>query len=240
MSKPLSLLIEQKIEHSIRNKEYSAGQKLPTENEYCKKFSASRTAVREALKSLHSRGLVTIKKGSGIYVTELSTKSAMDLLNFYFEMSEDMDLVLNTIKARQLFEPEIAGMAAMNRTSENLNDLETNLKKLTACPLEDVTMETALDLEFHTLVTTSAANPVVKILMEPIFNLIPRHNRMVYGKDGPISPEERKEATMRFHTRIYEAILEKDSREAYYQMKESLLKTERNHLAYKASLIEQD
>ncbi|MEQ6121054.1 FadR/GntR family transcriptional regulator [Reichenbachiella sp. MALMAid0571] len=229
--RPLNLRIEQEIERSIRSREYSAGQKLPTENEYCAKFSASRTVVREALKSLNSKGLVDIKKGSGIYVTQLSTKGAIDMLNFYFEMSQDKDLVYNTIKARQYFEPEIAAQAAMRRTDSNLHDLKISLDKLIACPLENVELETELDREFHSLVTDSAANPVVKIIMEPIFNLIPKHNKTVYGKDGPISDSDRRDATVKFHKGIYEAIEQKDSREAYYQMKQSLLKTEKNHLA---------
>ncbi|MEQ9288642.1 MAG: FadR/GntR family transcriptional regulator [Cyclobacteriaceae bacterium] len=230
VSLPLNLRIEQEIERSIRNREYSAGQKLPTENEYCQKFSASRTVVREALKSLNSKGLVKIKKGSGIYVTELSTESAINMLNFYFEMSEDSDLVFNTIKTRQFFEPEIAAQAALKRTPEDLIALEANLKQLIACPLEDVELETAYDREFHSLVTESAANPVVKVIMEPIFNLIPRHSMMVYGKGVSIDQTERRESTVKYHTGIFEAIKNQDSREAYYWMKESLIKTEKNHL----------
>ena len=51
----ISLRIEHEIEKSIRDRSYDVGQKLPTENEYCIAFSVSRTAVREALKSLKAK-----------------------------------------------------------------------------------------------------------------------------------------------------------------------------------------
>ena len=100
------------------------GQKLLTENELCEIYSTSRTSVREALNRLKARGLIEIKKGSGAYVTELNSQSAMDLLNLYFEMSNDEDLVYNTIKTRQFFEPEITAQAALNRTSGNIKEFE--------------------------------------------------------------------------------------------------------------------
>jgi GntR family transcriptional regulator, transcriptional repressor for pyruvate dehydrogenase complex len=229
----LSIKIEQDIEKSIRTKKYSVGQKLLTENELCEIYSTSRTSVREALNRLKARGLIEIKKGSGAYVTELNSQSAMDLLNLYFEMSNDEDLVYNTIKTRQFFEPEITAQAALNRTSGNIKEFESNLSNLAICKEGDVESETELDRDFHMLITESTGNSVVKIIMQPIFNLISIHRKLVYGKLSHVSNSERLAKTLKFHTDIFNAILNKDSREAFYQMKQSLLDTEKNHLLYK-------
>ena len=176
----LSIKIEQDIEKSIRTKKYSVGQKLLTENELCEIYSTSRTSVREALNRLKARGLIEIKKGSGAYVTELNSQSAMDLLNLYFEMSNDEDLVYNTIKTRQFFEPEITAQAALNRTSGNIKEFESNLSNLAICKEGDVESETELDRDFHMLITESTGNSVVKIIMQHIFNLISIHRKLVY------------------------------------------------------------
>lgn len=229
----ISQRIDQEIENSIKSKKYSIGQKLPTENEFCDIYSASRTSVREALNRLKTRGLIDIRKGSGAYVAELSSQGAMDMLNLYFEMSEDEDLAYNTIKTRQLFEPEIAAQAAMKRTDEHLVQLEENLNNLKNCKEGEIERETQLDRDFHVLVTESAGNSVVKIIMQPIFNLISSHRKMVYGKHNNTSNLERLKRTISFHTEIYNAILNKDSREAFYQMKQSLADTEKIHLNYK-------
>lgn len=239
MSKPSELLsfkIEEGIEKSIRNRTYRVGEKLPTENEFSATFSASRTVVREALKSLKARGLVEIRKGSGAYVAELSSKGALDPINLYFEMSGDKHLVQNTIKTRQALEPEIANLAAKNRTTKDLLALEGNLTQLIECPIEDVKEETLIDGDFHSLVTAAAGNPVLEIIMSPIHNLIPKHKTLIYGKNVTVNRGEIRASVVQFHSRIYEAIKNRDGREAYYQMKEHLLRTERYSKEYKHEL----
>ena len=223
----LSVKIEEEIEKSIRARKYNIGEKLPTENELCASFSVSRTAVREALKSLKARGLIEIRKGSGVYVAQLTSKGAVDPINLYFEMSDDINLVKNTIYTRQAFEPEIASLAAKNRTGEHLMALEENLTQLSECPVEDVKKETLLDIEFHSLITLATSNPVISLIMQPIHNLMPSNASVIYGKNKTIDPEEIRESVVRFHSRIYEAIKERNTREAYYQMKEHLRRTEK-------------
>nr|WP_299344123.1 FadR/GntR family transcriptional regulator [Allomuricauda sp.] len=222
----LSIQIAENIEKQIRDRVYTIGEKLPTENEFCTQFSASRTAVREALKSLKARGLVEIKKGSGAYVAELSSEGALNPIHLYFEMSADTNLVYNTIKTRQAFEPEIANLAARNRTDEDLFKIEENLNLLIECSLDDVDGETIIDGDFHSLVAGAAQNPVIALIMNPIHNLIPKHKTLIYGKKDVVHRQEIRESVVRFHTRIYEAIKERDGKEAYYQMKEHLRRTE--------------
>ena len=229
----ISLKIEHEIEKSIRNRKYDIGQKLPTENEYCVAFSVSRTVVREALKSLKARGLIEIRKGSGVYVAELSKKSALDPMNLYFEMSDDNDLVKNTIYTRQAFEPEIASLAAKNRKAEHLVLLENNLIQLIDSPIEDIKQETEIDADFHSLVSIAANNPVISLIMGPIHNLIAKHKTLVYGKHSTINTKEIRESVVNFHTKIFEAIKNRDSQEAYYQMKEHLRRTEKYSQNYK-------
>ena len=63
--------------------------------------------------------------------------------------------------------------------------------------------------------------------MQPIHNLMPSNASVIYGKNKTIDPEEIRESVVRFHSRIYEAIKERNTREAYYQMKEHLRRTEK-------------
>lgn len=226
--KSVSLKVEKELEKSILDNTYRVGQKLPTEFEIGEMFSVSRTAVREALMSLKARGLVSIKKGSGVYVSEFSTKSAIDPINLYFELSKDENLVANALKCRQVFEPELASQAAMNRTDEDLILFQENLDQLIECAPENIEEETELDISFHNIVTKATGNPVISLIMEPVLNLISKSKPIVFGKHESLDRKEIKEAVLTFHTRIYEAIADRDSREAYYQMKEHLYLTERN------------
>ena len=72
----LSQKIERRIEEAIRQKKLLVGTKLPSERELCEMFAVSRTALREALRRLSARGLIQIKKGSGMFVSELKNSDS--------------------------------------------------------------------------------------------------------------------------------------------------------------------
>ena len=230
-SELLSGQIVGEIERAIGERKYKSGEKLPTENEFCELFSVSRTAVREALGNLSARGLVTIRKGSGVYVNEINANYALDSLNFYFETSTDSSLILQTIKTRQLFEPGIAAQAAMHRTVEVLDLIETNLQELAECSHSDIDNETEIDERFHSLIAKASGNSVVDILTRPLYNLMPSYKNKIFAKNTEImNLEGEKEKLMRYHTGIFQAIRDQDSREAYYMMKEHLRHAEENYL----------
>lgn len=230
-SELLSGQIVGEIERAIGERKYKSGEKLPTENEFCELFSVSRTAVREALGNLSARGLITIRKGSGVYVNEINANYALDSLNFYFESSEDSSLILQTIRARQLFEPGIAAQAALYRTDSILGLLEANLIELDACPPSDIDRETDIDARFHSLIAKASGNSVVDILTRPLYNLMPKYKNEIFAKNNQIiNLDGEKERLMRYHTGIYEAIRDQDSREAYYMMKEHIVHAEKNYL----------
>ncbi|MEM6631711.1 MAG: FadR/GntR family transcriptional regulator [Bacteroidota bacterium] len=224
----LSFRIEQKIEEAILKKQYDVGDKLPTESQLCEQFSASRTVIREALNSLKARGLVEIKKGSGVYVSELTTENAIGSINLYFELSKDINLVDNAIQTRLHLEPEIASLAAMNRKEEHLIALSHNLEEIIECSIEDIERETELDIEFHILITKATGNPVISLIMEPVLNLISKYKPMVFGKHESLDRKKIKDSVIKFHSRIYEAVKSRNSREAYYEMREHLKETEKN------------
>ena len=80
-TKSLSQRIEEEIEGAIRIKKLKAGEKLPTEIELSKSYGVSRNALREALRSLNSKGLIRIEKGRGMFVNEFSLNQAVSSVN---------------------------------------------------------------------------------------------------------------------------------------------------------------
>ena len=63
-------IIEDDLREKIKNKVYLSGRKLPTEEELCEQFNASRITVRKALNNLSIEGLIIKKVGNGTYVSE--------------------------------------------------------------------------------------------------------------------------------------------------------------------------
>ncbi|MEK6264020.1 MAG: trehalose operon repressor [Clostridium sp.] len=70
--------IYENIKNNIVKGNYKPGEKLPSENDFCKEFGTSRGTVRKALDMLAEQGLVNSLHGKGVYVLE------NDFINFSF------------------------------------------------------------------------------------------------------------------------------------------------------------
>jgi GntR family transcriptional regulator, transcriptional repressor for pyruvate dehydrogenase complex len=227
--KLLSGQIEEAIESAIRKKQYLAGQKLPTEGEFCKLFSVSRTVVREAFRRLSARGLVVIRQGSGAFVNEMSSDSAIGSINLYLELTDDGNMIFDIIRARELFEPEIAALAALHRTDEDLQQLAANLEELRNCPLEDIDRETDIDSRFHLLISKATQNSVVALIMRPVFDSLPKVKRSIFTKNKIDDRPAEKILLIQFHEDIYQAIKRGDSLEASYIMRAHIKRGAKNY-----------
>ncbi|MEX0987851.1 MAG: FadR/GntR family transcriptional regulator [Bacteroidales bacterium] len=223
----LSQKIERTIENAIREKKLTIGSKLPTEREMCESFGVSRTALREALRRLSARGLIRIQKGSGMYVSEINIEDAIKSLNLYYDLKFDKNLLTQIIEVRMLFEPEIARLAAFNRTEQHVIELAKNLEEFEKCDPDNTQKEADLDNKFHLSITKSTANPIMQITMEPIYSLLPRMRSYIYA-----NIEGEKEYTLNSHKKLLKAIAEKDRDSAYTIMKKHLVRTQEIYHKY--------
>jgi GntR family trehalose operon transcriptional repressor len=62
--------IYENIKNNIVKEIYKPGEKLPSENNFCKEYGTSRGTVRKALEMLSEDGLVNSLHGKGVYVLE--------------------------------------------------------------------------------------------------------------------------------------------------------------------------
>ena len=118
----------QNLLEMIQQKEYAPGDKLPTEAELVETLGVGRNTVREALRILMSRNIVTIRQGSGTFISE-KNGVADDPLGF-FMMDDRRQLTEDLIQARLILEPALAALAAQNGSEEEIKDLERILEEL--------------------------------------------------------------------------------------------------------------
>ncbi len=210
ISQTLSQKIERKIEEAIRQKKLVPGAKLPSERELCESFAVSRTALREALRRLSARGLISVRKGSGMFVSEIKTEDAIKSLNLYYDLKFDSNLISQIIEVRRLFEPEIARLASRNRSEEDVQLLRNNILDLINCDPDNTQMEVDMINRFHTNLSKATGNPIIMITMEPIYTLLPRMRNLIYG-----NIEGEKEYTVRLQQKIMEAVEMKEDQKAW-------------------------
>jgi DNA-binding transcriptional regulator YhcF (GntR family) len=64
-------VVADRIQELIRNENIAAGERLPSERDLATKLSVSRASLREALIALELGGVIEVRGGSGVYVSEL-------------------------------------------------------------------------------------------------------------------------------------------------------------------------
>jgi len=128
----LSKKITSKLIARIVDGVYPPGGKLPTEREIAEEFKVTRNVVREALKRLEALGLVTIRRGSGIYVEDLQLTGGVELLEMLI-FKEDGSLNIDTLRdIIEFYENTIISiirLATRRMTQEELEHLKELIEK---------------------------------------------------------------------------------------------------------------
>ncbi len=212
----LSKAVEDAIVDAIESRKIQAGTRLPSELQLCQQFGVSRTVVREALRALNSRGLITIIKGKGMFCREFSGTDAAAPLQLYLRMNFKREYVMDIVHARQILEPAIVELTSKNRTQEDLDRLANDLELLKTCPAE-FTELSRVDTQFHIDIAKSSGNSLMPLLIEPIHRLIPEIKSSVYA-----TVKEARESAVLWHRKIFDGIAHGDPRAAREAMVQHL------------------
>lgn len=168
--KPLSSKLSEELLNYIRSENLKPGDRLPNESILAKKMGVGRSSIREAMKLLASRNIVTIRQGSGTYVSQ-TPGMVDDPLGFSF-IADKQKLAQDSLEVRFLLEPAIASLAAQNASEEDIALLRRLCQEV-----EDLVRlgqdHTQKDIEFHTAIALSSKNVVVPRLIPVINSAIP-------------------------------------------------------------------
>jgi GntR family transcriptional regulator, transcriptional repressor for pyruvate dehydrogenase complex len=224
-SDSLSKKVEQQIRQAIQTKVFLPGDKLPSEIALAATFGVSRTAVREAIRMLAGRGLVNIRKGSGIYVAEIDINSVVDPFYQLLEYKFGDDSLLYLLRVRQMIEPEIARLAALHRREEDLIYLEHNFLEMQHAAEMPVQM-IDFDIQYHRRLAMSTNNPTIPIVMEPIFRLL---NKFI---SSTFRHSHAPTLALEYHKLLLKNLHAGDGDAAYQTMRDHLASAEAHLTAY--------
>ena len=165
----LYLDIVEQVQEMIVSGQLQPGDQLPAERQLAEQFGVSRTAVREAIKSLAERGLVDILVGRGTFVTSPSHEHVVESLTLLLRV--EASPISDLQEARALVEVPVAGLAALHRTDENLATLDARLADMEAS-LEDVERFVEADTAFHVELARATGNAALVLLTQALTALI--------------------------------------------------------------------
>lgn len=160
--KLLTEQIEELILDYIAKEKIESGKKLPNEFILAGKFGVGRSTLREAVKLLVARGVLEVRHGSGTYVASPIPldDDPLGLRGIDDKISLAMDLV----NVRLILEPEIAALAALNATEEDIYKLIELCNIVEERILRDEPYIKE-DIEFHSYVAKCSKNMVMEQLI---------------------------------------------------------------------------
>lgn len=191
-----------------------AGSPLPTEQELIREFSVGKSAVREAIRIVATKGLVEVVHGSGMRVAPQRQWNLIDpelvaLIGGSFLTMEHL------LEVRRTIEPGIAALAATRATQEDLDELERIVVQ-TVSDGDDGPAIVAHDVAFHDALAAATDNPLYTILLGSLTELL------VEMRKGLVRSQRARERGLQHHQRILEALRLRDASLARARMVEHM------------------
>lgn len=200
---------------AILSGKHAPGSLLPTEVEASVKLGVSRSAYREAIRTLAAKGLVDSRPKAGTRVTDRHRWRLLDpdVLGWIFNSEPSAAFIQGLFELREIIEPQAAALAALRRTPDQLAAIGHALQEMAKHGIA-TSQGRAADQAFHEEILKATANEPLITLTSTIgaairWTTIFKQRRKRLARN-PI-PEHRK---------LYAAIAEGDAERAMQAARE--------------------
>jgi DNA-binding FadR family transcriptional regulator len=180
------------------------------------RFGVSRTVLREALRTLTSKGLIGSRPKVGTRVRPKSAWNLLDadVLDWYSRVAPPLQFAIKLQEMREMIEPYAAALAAANREDATLAMLTDAHRAMTEA--QNVDEWVRADLRFHLGVLAACSNE----LLIPLGTLIER------TLEGQLRLNAKRaevyNASLAEHTAVFDAIVARDETAARRAMADLL------------------
>jgi DNA-binding FadR family transcriptional regulator len=207
-------------------------QPFPIEAELCRQYGASRTALREAMKMLTAKGLVSVRPRQGTRIRPEKDWNLLDpqVLHWLLERNFSYDLLIEFTEIRAAVEPGACALAARNATAADKAAIrEATAGMFAAERGEADPLET--DIAFHAALLNASGNRFYIQLRDMIEAALRFSIRRTHDFKGLMT-------TAMDHKRIADAVLAGDALAASDSMR--ALIQEALHLIRRAEAEERE
>lgn len=146
--------------HRIASNHYAEGEVLPIEQELADSLEVGRNALREAVKVLSGKGLISTAPRSGTRVRPRNDWNLLDPDVLRWHADPDVateQFMLDLVEMRRIIEPKAAELAATRATREEIAAI---LSAYQAMAAEGISQEERIekDIEFHAAILKASHN----------------------------------------------------------------------------------
>ncbi len=197
-------LVLDSLLRAIETGSIQIGRELPPERELAEALGISRNSLRECLSILNFMGIVENRGNRKILVKNADYfRKARSLL----ELSYSTDTFEDFMEFRRTNEREIARLACLRATEEDLERLRSSVERL-----ENDATDYLADVEFHVNLAYASHNTIFAAMLDYVNSLILELRMRFFER------EDYHGKTAEAHRRIYEAVKARDEELAAYEM----------------------
>jgi DNA-binding FadR family transcriptional regulator len=204
---------------------YPEGARLPGDAELIAMFGVSRPVLRESVKTLVAKGLLSTKARVGTVVRERGAWNMFDadVLAWHLDAGIDKRFLSDLAEIRLAVEPRAAALAAERRSDGDLATMQKAMERMTREPGSAAAFADA-DLGLHLAIANASGNP----FMRSIGAVIEAALRASFVLSAPVEPDDR-ETVLLWHQRIVDAIGSGDAEAASAAMIEVIQNGKQRH-----------
>jgi len=204
---------------------YAEGMRLPGDAELTAMFGVSRPVLRESVKTLVAKGLLSTKARVGTVVRERGAWNMFDadVLAWHLDAGIDRRFLSDLAEIRLAVEPRAAMLAAARRTEADVAELQRSMDRMRREASDSVGFADA-DLSLHIAVANASGN----LFMRSIGHVVEAALRASFLLSAPVEPDDR-ENVLTWHQRIVDSIAAGDAETAAAAMVEVIHNGLRRH-----------
>lgn len=211
-------LLAERIRSLIISGEIAAGYVFPNETIFCEQLGVSRSTLREAYKALESTGFIKRVKRLGTIVNDFSVISKAAPLGTSLIMSDFDELM----EFRVMIEAELARLAAQRATEKHIAAIESTLENMKKSG-DNIADLTRYDTMFHMEVAHASGN---HLLINTMSNARDAFESGIY-RAFQVDTHSNVTQALYYHTKILDAIKNKDGDTAYMLMRQHIESVDR-------------
>jgi DNA-binding FadR family transcriptional regulator len=222
-----SEVVAREIFSGIVSSNLPEGTRLPNEKAMLEQYQVGRSTLREALRILESRGVLSVRSGrdGGPVVRRPRAADLGEALTVLLQFEKVP--FTEVFAARQALEPTLAALAARNVKKATLRSMRECVDRMSAHIDESVVFH-AENLRFHGLIASASGSSVLELLERALESVA---GGMAFGAVGDTFSSAQRQMAVQWHERLYEALAAHDEQAARDAMEKHLYEAQKHWLA---------
>ncbi|TYB80649.1 FCD domain-containing protein [Maritimibacter fusiformis] len=203
----LSAAVTRQIELFILRGILRPGERLPPERELAERLAVSRPSLREAIADLRDKGLLSTKRGAGVYVADvLGSAFSPALVRLFASYDEAL---FDAIAFRRDMEGLAAERAARFGSDTDLAVIDAAFSRMASARPGD---EAARDADFHMAIIEAGNNVILLHMMRAMYDLLAAG--VFYNRQVIFARNTTRAELLRQHAAMNDALQARDANAA--------------------------